>query len=292
VALACAAGSAHAEFESLRYCDQGSALSAQQQDRLLRFAAIVRGELDAAGVQAAIVSRSGLNLERFAQRYSHAGVSLRANEQGPWAVRQLYYACDERRPRLFDQGLPGFVFGGDDPDAGFVSIVLLPAEAAMPLAHAALDKARALRLIGTTYSANAYPWSLRYQNCNQWLAELLATGWGGLADGADLRGRAQAWLREAGYAPEPVQVPSHALMFAGAFVPWLRYDDHPEDDRFALRFRTSLPVSIEAFVHARVPKARRIELCHRGDRVVLREGWAPLPAGCRAEPGDREFELD
>jgi len=292
LALALMAGSTYAQFDSLRYCDRGPALSAQQQDRLLRFAAIVRGELEAAGVSVAIVSRSGLNLERFAQRYSHAGISLRASEQGPWAVRQLYYACDERRPRLFDQGLPGFVFGGDDPDGGFVSIVLLPADAAAPLERAALDKPRALRLIGATYSANAHPWSLRYQNCNQWLAELLATGWGELADGDDLRQRAQGWLREAGYAPEPVQVPSHALMFAGAFVPWLRYDDHPEDDRFALRFRTSLPASIEAFVQARLPQARRIELCHRDGRVVVREGWTPLPAGCRAEAADREVLLD
>lgn len=292
VVLALLAGGAQAWPDSLRYCDSGPTLSARQQDRLLRVAAIVRDELDAAGGQLAIVSRSGLNLERFAQRYSHAGISLRASEQGRWAVRQLYYACDERRPRLFDQGLPGFVFGGDDPDGGFVSIVLLPPDAAAPLERAALDKPRALRLIGATYSANAYPWSLRYQNCNQWLAELLATGWGLLADGDDLRARAQGWLRDAGYAPAPVQVPSHALMFAGAFVPWLHYDDHPEDDRFALRFRTSLPASIEAFVRTRVPQARRVELCHRDGRVVLRNGWAPLPADCRAEAGDRELMLD
>lgn len=291
-ALAWAAIAAHAGFDSLRYCDRGPALSAAQQDRLLRFAAIVRGELESAGVSMAIVSRSGVNLERFEHRYSHAGISLRASENAPWSVRQLYYACDERRPRLFDQGLAGFVFGGDDPDGGFVSIVLLPADAATPIEQAALDNATALRLLAATYSANAYAWSIRYQNCNQWLAELLAAGWGALADGDDLRPRAQAWLRAAGYAPEPVRVDSHALMFAGSFVPWLRYDDHPEDDRFALRFVTSLPKAIEAFVRARQPQARRIELCHREGRVVVREGWTPLRDGCVAEPGDREIAFD
>ena len=64
-ALAWAAIAAHAGFDSLRYCDRGPALSAAQQDRLLRFAAIVRGELESAGVSMAIVSRSGVNLERF-----------------------------------------------------------------------------------------------------------------------------------------------------------------------------------------------------------------------------------
>jgi hypothetical protein len=291
-ALAWAAGAAHADFESLRYCDRGPALSAAQQDRLLRFAAVVAGELEAADASMAIVSRSGLKLKRFDHRYSHAGISLRASANAPWSVRQLYYACDERRPRLFDQGLAGFVFGGDDPDSGFVSIVLLPGDAATPVERAALDNARALRLLAATYSANAYAWSVRYQNCNQWVAELLAAGWGALADGDDLRRRAQAWLRAAGYAPDPVRVDSHALMFAGSFVPWLRYDDHPEDDRFALRFVTSLPAAIEAFVRAQLPQARRIELCHREARVVVRVGWKPLPDDCTAEAGDRVFVFD
>ncbi|MFO1220040.1 MAG: DUF2145 domain-containing protein [Burkholderiaceae bacterium] len=290
--LTLAAGAARADVESLRYCDAGPALSVTQQDRLLRFAAVVRGELEAAGVSMALVSRSGLNLRRFDQRYSHAGFSLRASGNAPWSVRQLYYACDEQRPKLFDQGLAGFVFGGDDPDSGFVSIVLLPAEAAQAVERAALDNARALRLLAATYSANAFAWSVRYQNCNQWVAELLAAGWGALSDGDDLRLRAQAWLREAGYVPEAIAVKSHVLMFAGAFVPWLRYDDHPEEDRYALRFRTSLPVSIEAFVHARVPAARRIELCHRAGRVVVREGWSTLPDDCSAEPADRVIVLD
>ena len=35
----------------------------------------------------------------------------------------------------------------------------------------------ALALLGREYSANAYPFSPRYQNCNQWVAELLATAW-------------------------------------------------------------------------------------------------------------------
>jgi hypothetical protein len=292
IGLTLAAAAARADFESLRYCDRGPAMSAQQQDRLLRFAAVVRDELEAAGVSIALVSRSGLNLKRFDHRYSHAGFSLRASDNAPWSVRQLYYACDERRPKLFDQGLAGFVFGGDDPDSGFVSVVLLPGEAAVPVERAALDNARALRLLAATYSANAYAWSVRYQNCNQWVAELLAAGWGTLSDADDLRPRAQAWLRTAGYAPDPVRVDSHALMFAGSFVPWLRYDDHPEDDRLALRFVTSLPAAIEAFVRTRLPQARRIELCHRAGRVVVRAGWIPLPDECTAEAGDRVIELD
>ena len=73
----------------------------------------------------------------------------------------------------------------------------------------------------------------------------------------DLRAQAQAWLRDAGYVPSAVDAGSHWLMFAAGFVPWLRTDDHPNEDLHAMRFRTSLPASIEAFVRERVPGAER-----------------------------------
>ena len=109
---------------------------------------------------------------------------------------------------------------------------------------------------------------------------------------ADLRARAQAWLLSQHYEPPTIDVGSHALMFAGIFVPWIHYDDHPPEDRYALRFRTSLPTSIEAFVRERAPGARRIELCHDGKQVVIHEGWDDVPDGCEARAGDRVIALD
>ena len=54
-------------------------------------------------------------------------------------------------------------------------MLLLPAAEAAQLEQAALDRRRALGLLGASYSANAYAFGLRHQNCNQWLAELLAS---------------------------------------------------------------------------------------------------------------------
>jgi hypothetical protein len=292
IGLGMQAWGAHAASASLTFCDRAPALTARQQDRLLSFAATVRQVLEGSGQSAALIARSGLDLKRFDIRYSHAGISLRASENTPWSVRQLYYACEERRPRIFDQGLAGFVSGTDDPSVGYISIVLLPTEATAPIERTALDRPRALRLLAATYSANAHPYGLRYQNCNQWVAELLATAWGDLVDGADLRARAQAWLGGQHYEPAPVEVGSHALMFAGHFIPWIHFDDHSEDDRFALRFRTSLPTSIEDFVRQRVPGAQRIELCHDEERIVVRRGWQALPDGCRPEAGDEVIAFD
>lgn len=287
--------SAHAQSGSPAFCDRLQPLTAPQQDTLLRFAAIVRRELadgapDDASAGGVLVSRSGLDLSRFAIRYSHTGVAWRS-ATGAWSARQLYYACDEGRPRIFDQGMAGFAMGIDNPALGYVSIVKVPAAAAAALRDAALDTPRALHLLSNAYSATAYPFSLRYQNCNQWVAELMAAAWGDLADGDDLRERAQAWLAAAPYAPAPVSVPSRWLMWVAPLVPFVHLDDHPAPARQARQLAISLPATLETFVHQRWPDAERVELCHNSRQVVLHRGWTAIADGCVAAADDTVIAL-
>jgi hypothetical protein len=271
-------GTSHAG--ALQFCDHGAALSAVQKDTLFRFGAIIKTELENSGAQLALVARSGLDLSRFDLRYSHAGFSMKASPNTPWSVRQLYYACDEGRPRIFDQGLSGFLLGTDDPSIGYVSVVLMPAAEASEVEHAALDNARALRLLNTTYSANAYAWGLKYQNCNQWVIEMLATAWGRIDSADQPRALAQRWLAEHAYEPTRVEVRNRALIWASAFVPWLHSDDHPENDVAELVYRISMPAAIENFVRSTVPGASRIEFCHTERHVVVHRGWEPIAEGC------------
>lgn len=300
-ALWCAAGATHAMSSSLQFCDADARLDAHQQDRLLRFAAVVQQELDATGDPVALVSRTGTDLQRFSIRYSHAGLALKPGgidrelPDAPtrhWQVRQLYFACSEGRPRLFDQGIAGFVFGGDEHDIGYVSIVALAPGAAAAIDRVARNDALALQLLAGRYSADAYAFSTEYQNCNQWVAELLAAAWGALGDGDGLRERAQAWLQAQGYAPDGVAVDSHLLMFLAPFVPLVHLDDHPLDDRFALHLRTSLPANLEQFVQQRGAAASHVELCHDAHRIVVRRDGPPLADGCQPEAGDRVIALD
>ena len=280
---------------ALRFCDRPAELSAGQQDMLFRFGAIVKEALDASGQGVALIARSGLDLSRFGMRYSHAGFSLKASPNSPWSVRQLYYACDEQKPRIYDQGLAGFLLGSDAPDIGYLSIVFVPAEAAAELERAALDDRQALALLGPAYSANAYPFSLRYQNCNQWVMELLAAAWGrrgGAADAEPARAGAQGWLADQGYVPSVVDVGYRPLMWASAFIPLLHNDDHPAEDLARNTYRVSMPASIEAFVQARVPGATRIEFCHNRRQVVVRQGWGLIAEGCRPEAQDTVIALD
>jgi hypothetical protein len=283
----------------LRYCDHQTRWNAAEQDQLYRFAAVVKDELERSGQRLALVARSGLDLSRFGLRYSHAGISLQGSANAPWSVRQLYYACDEKQPRIFDQGVSGFLLGTDNPREGYVSLLFLPSAPAQALEQAALDKARALQLLSPHYSANSYPYSLRYQNCNQWVMELLAAAWAPLID-ADLpppdtidarRQQAQHWLRAQGYAPSRIEA-GPALLSIGSYVPWLHYDDHPTDDVDRGSLQVSMPASIEGFVRAQQPGARRVELCHQGRQVVIHEGWEPVAEGCQPGPGDRVVMLD
>ena len=275
-----------------RYCDAPATLSPAQQDRVFRFGAVIKQELEASGGRLALIARSGLDLGRFGVRYSHAGITLQRSAETPWSVRQLYYACDEDRPRIFDQGISAFLLGNDTPDLGFVSVVLLPPEAAQDLERVALDNRLALALLGPTYSANAYPFSARYQNCNQWVAEMLAAAWGGLPGDEDARVQAQGWLRAQGYEPSVFDVGWRVLMWVSELIPWVHSDDHPPQDTASKLYRVSMPASIEAFAQARVAGATRMEFCHTATHVVVHQGWDAIGAGCEAGPLDRVIALN
>lgn len=257
------------------WCSRAVSLDAAQQDRLLRLAVAVQDLLQAQPGRVAVVARSGTALSWLGERYSHAGLALRDNPLAPWAVRQLFFACEERAARLFDQGLPAFVQDLSDPALGFVSVLLLPPEADAALARAALDEAQARALLEPRYNAGSYAFSLRDQNCNQWLVEMLALAWGDLA--APRRAEAQDWLRTQGY--QPAQLRPGLLALAQPFLPWVSPDGQPAWAQGL--WQTSLPSSIERFVRQRWPQAQRHEFCLREDGIHQREGWAPLPDDCR-----------
>jgi hypothetical protein len=326
-------GFSEARAGVLRYCDPPADQSAAQQDQLLRMSAMVRDRLAALGSNVAMVARSGLNLSWWDQRYSHAGLSLRHNPSGPWFIRQLYYDCTARQPRLFDEGLAGFVSGVADPEHSYLLVLALPSSTSRGAAESeeeqgapdvsierlALHSPTALGLLGSQYSANAHAFSTRFQNCNQWLIELLALGLQpGAARGATpnaarapttrglrdegrdqdqsvmsgLRSSAQALLREQGYTPTTFTL-GHPLVtwFAGR-IPWLSLEDHPPEDLQQDRLRVSMPASIAAHLVARVPSIIRIEACLKDARIVLRENGPPLDDHCRAMPGDQVLALD
>jgi len=274
---------------SARFCDETQTFDASAQSRMLRLAALIRSTVQSSGRQLAVVSRSGVDLSRLGISFTHSGVLLADGARLPWSVRQLYYACEQARPFLYDQGLAAFLFGSDNPVGTRISLLMLPAEASQSLRLAALNHQTIMTLLADTYTANAYPFSTAYQNCNQWVVELMASAWGRLPAGEDLRARAQGWLKSQGYAPQPVVLDSYLIKFAASLSPMIRLDDHPERERNGLQFSLSLPRSIEAFVKDQWPETIRIEFCQHDDQVTIRQGWQALDAQC--SPGDQDRQI-
>ena len=270
----------------LRYCDEDGVVRPEAQSRLLQLSQIAKEELQAADALVALASTAGLDLDRLSIRYSHMGISVAQSPHGPWSVRQLYFDCAQSKSRLFDQGMAGFITGRQPAEVVYLSLVIVPPSAATALVDAALNNARALALLGQTYSANAYPFSTLYQNCNQWVLEMLASAWGAVEAGEGARQEAQQWLGSQGYSPDVVQVSWAPLMWLSGQIPWLHRDDHPAADQDAQLYRISLPKSIESFVQSIQPDSQRIELCMQKDQVVIRRGWQPMGPQCVPENGD------
>lgn len=291
---------------ALQYCTGPTDAAPTRQGQLLALAAQVRQALADAGEPVALLSRSGLDLSRFGQVYSHAGLALRDSANSPWSVRQLYFACAEGQSRVFDEGLAGFVRGAGAAERPRIALVLLPPAAGAALAAAALDNRRALALLHPRYSANAHAYSTLYQNCNQWVAELMATAWAAPAAAASTptpapatpgphsapvasRAAAQAWLRAQGYQPVLFQAgPWRGLSL---FSPYLHEDDHPPEAAARGEQAVSMPASLEAWVQRQWPGARRLEWCLSGQSVVARSGWQPLDDACQPGPGDQVHSL-
>ena len=276
---------------SARFCDETQTFDANAQSAMLRLAALIRSRVEASGQQIAVISRSGVDLARLGITFTHSGVLLASGGEVPWSVRQLYYACDQGRPYLYDQGLAAFLFGADNPTGTRISVLTLPAKASQALSNTALERQTIMSLLADTYTANAHPFSTAYQNCNQWVIELMATAWGSLTRGQDLRARAQAWLQANDYSPRPVVLDSYFVKFAATLSPMIKLDDHPEADQAGLSFQLSLPRSIETFVRQQWPETGRIELCQQAEHVIVRTGWDPLDEQCSPGANDERLRL-
>lgn len=278
-------------------------------DTHLQLAALIQQEWQRAGAPVALIARSGLNLRSIGHRYSHAGflrpgptvapaepqartASVKATDPAtdpaaPAAVRQLYFDCPTARPRVFDEGLAGFVRGVDAGALPRLSTVWWPPDDAPVLARAVADDALAVTLLSPHYQAQAHVWSLQSQNCNQWLVEMLGAAFGGARD----RPAAQQWLRDQGYTGSVVQLPWVGWLLAAAVWPHMGLRDHPTRDLQALQLEVSMPASVEHFVRARWPRAQRVEWCLRDREVVVRRSWTPLDEACTAGPQDERVPL-
>ena len=180
------------------------------------------------------LARAGKPVE-YGLRYSHLGLAYRDGD-GPTAVWRVVHklnACGSAQAAVYRQGLGEFFL--DDLYRYEAAIVVLQPDVQARLLPALRDNARVARLHTPAYNMVAYPWSVRYQQSNQWALETLAST---QDPAASTRDRAQAWLRLQGYEPTALHLSALKRLGARVTAANVAFDDHPNEKRFSDRIET------------------------------------------------------
>ncbi|NHZ40846.1 DUF2145 domain-containing protein [Massilia sp. CCM 8693] len=200
--------------------------------------------LDASGAEVALIARVGQDLSRYDLRYSHMAYAWRDHPKGRWTVVHLLNQCGTASSKVFDQGLANFFL--DDLFA-YESQIVIPSVASQKRIAAMLASGAPARLHGAHYNMLAFPYSTKYQNSNQWVLETYAASESAIED----RGAAQSWLKEAGYMPNTIWVPSVKRLGARVFRANVAFDDHPLGRRIAGQIDIVTVESVVRFVKKR-----------------------------------------
>ena len=182
-----------------------------------------------------MLARAGQNLSEYGLRYSHLGLAYRDGEGSTavWRVVHKLNACGSAQASVYRQGLGEFFL--DDLYLYEAAIVVLQPDVQARLLPALHDNDRLARLHTPAYNMVAYPWSIRYQQSNQWAIETLASA---QDPAASTRDRAQAWLRLQGYEPTTLHLSALKRLGARVAAANVAFDDHPNDKRFGDRIET------------------------------------------------------
>lgn len=237
----------------LRGAQAGTACEQVAQDatafvKAVKLAENTSAALDASGAEVALIARIGQDLSKYDLRYSHMAYAWRDHPKGRWTVVHLLNQCGTAASGIFDQGLANFFL--DDLFA-YESEIVIPGAQSQKRIVAMLASQAPARLHGASYNMLAFPFSTKYQNSNQWVLETYAASESASED----RETAQSWLRQAGYVPNTIWVPSVKRLGARVLRANVAFDDHPLGRRIAGQIDIVTVESVVRFVKKRDPAA-------------------------------------
>ncbi len=245
--VACSLGTAHAG----QACEEKQSSVATFVSGM-KLAENTLAALEASDAQVVLIARVGQDLSRQGLRYSHMAYVWRDHPKGRWLVVHELNDCGTAQSALYDEGLGNFFFDVFAHEAS----ILIPSPLSQAKIVAMLSSPAARRLHSPRYNMLAYAFSTRYQNSNQWVLETYAASAAEFAI-AD-RAQAQQWLRQAGYAPITVHVPTPQRLGARLFRANVEFDDHPFGRRAAGQIDTVTVESVMRFVKRIDPGAREM----------------------------------
>jgi hypothetical protein len=210
------------------------------------------------GTRVVVLARAGQDLTRWNLRWSHLGWAYREERDGvaAWRVVHKLNHCGSAEAAIYRQGLGEFFL--DDlwrAEAAWAVPASAVQDALLPVLA---DDARASALHHRPYNLVSYPWSLRYQQSNQWAIETLAAA---RAELPASRARAQGWPQAQGYRPAVLRIGPLTRLGGRLTSANVAFDDHPPEKRFADRIETVTADSVFAWL-------RRSDIA--GEPVTLR----------------------
>jgi hypothetical protein len=192
----------------------------------------VARRLDESAATVVVLARAGQDLGRYGVTWSHMGFAYR-EPGGPWRVVHKLNYCGTASGALYRQGLGEFFL--DRMFRYEAAFVVLEPSAQAKLLPVLAENASLSRWHVDAYNMVAYPWSLRYQQSNQWVLETFA---GAMDERNASRARAQEWLAHRGYQPTVLRLGTFERLGARVGSANIAFDDHPDAKRFAGRIET------------------------------------------------------
>jgi hypothetical protein len=211
----------------------------------LELAAHTASWLDASGAKVAVIARAGQNLDQYGLRYSHLGFIYRDDTAKAWRVVHKLNECGSDRADVYRQGLAEFYL--DDLYRYEGAVMVLKPEVQKNLLPILKESTMAAALHEPRYNMVAYPWSVKFQQSNQWALETLALA---VEPSVSSRARAQAWLQFKGYQPSALKINSVTRMGARVARANVSFSDHPDDNLYANRVETITVDSVFRFLRA------------------------------------------
>ena len=157
---------------------------------------------------------------------------FRNHPKGKWVFTHLLVRCGETESKLYDEG--AITFFSDNPHK-YQAVLIVPNPVLQIELEKILLEGKARNLHEGRYSVIANPKNPLYQNSNQWVLEMLAVA-KSIYLTSDQRRNAIKLAMEYGFRPEIVKVGFFKRHLAAMFHPYVKLDDHSQDDRLNGKF--------------------------------------------------------
>lgn len=225
--------------------------SAATMQKGLELSRRVIEQLGSNDVEVALIARVGQDLSKYKLRFSHLGFVVRDHPDGKWSVVHDLNQCGTAVSQLYVQGVGNFF--SDDLFTYEAAILVLPSDVQERLAKTLTSTTQIKRFHEAKYSVVAYPFSTLYQNSNQWALETMASAMAPEGDVAT-RAEAQKWLKEAGFAPTLLTIPTMTRLGGRMFKANVAFNDHPDEYRYSDRIYVVTVDSMFDFLRKRYPQ--------------------------------------